>query len=341
MNSELKHRILFWVVVVGILGVAGYFWNVTFPEKIKSAVTEGTKEGLRSANIAIPGPESHIKIDAGGFANVIADYLERNPLKVIVTNPQGQQPLFDTTTLSGALVLIVSLTLMVALARTRTTANQAERKVTDRPLLEQLSWWSAVVSMMLGIATFLWGVFDSSARGSTTTNIDVNISSPSSYGRLALFDAGRIGPFRSGSAIELESLGPASDAKSAFVGLNQKVCEVKRKLAKSRAAFAIVVGYYDKRELLPSSKMKYSSNQGLARHRADEVVRLLKEEKSCDVPGGSSLTTIALIGGPRIVGSGAKGSEALADDRYVGVYGLSTQVEGEFSITEKRESAAK
>ena len=105
------------------------------------------------------------------------------------------------------------------------------------------------------------------------------------------------------------------------VDLTSAVCEAKRSLAASGVGSVLVVGRFDHRELSPSARLRWSSNQALAQARADSVASYLEESNECAPTLG---TVVRTIGGPKYPGR-AVSAEQLSTDRSVEVFGLVTR----------------
>lgn len=105
------------------------------------------------------------------------------------------------------------------------------------------------------------------------------------------------------------------------VDLTSAVCEAKRSLAASGVGSVLVVGRFDHRELSPSARLRWSSNQALAQARADSVASYLEESNECAPTLG---TVVRIIGGPKYPGR-AVSAEQLSTDRSVELFGLVTR----------------
>ena len=105
------------------------------------------------------------------------------------------------------------------------------------------------------------------------------------------------------------------------VDLTSTVCEAKRSLAASAVGSVLVVGRFDHRELSPSARSRWSSNQALAQARADSLANYLEEPNECAPALG---TVVRTIGGPKYPGR-AVSAEQLSTDRSVEVFGLVTR----------------
>jgi hypothetical protein len=85
------------------------------------------------------------------------------------------------------------------------------------------------------------------------------------------------------------------------------------------ASEALVIGRHDQTQLGKVARETFSSNEGIAQQRAEEVRRYLTEDNSCGIGIRSA---IALIAGPRAIGKRAHQRAALDEDRVVEVWGI-------------------
>lgn len=103
------------------------------------------------------------------------------------------------------------------------------------------------------------------------------------------------------------------------IDLTVTACNVKKALIATGAQEALVIGHHDQTQLGKLARETFSSNQGLAQQRAEEVRRYLTEKNSCGV---GIRDAIALIAGPRVTGKRAGQQVALARDRTVEVWAI-------------------
>jgi hypothetical protein len=103
------------------------------------------------------------------------------------------------------------------------------------------------------------------------------------------------------------------------VDLTIAACSVKKALMATSASEALVIGRHDQTQLGKVARETFSSNEGIAQQRAEEVRRYLTEDNSCGIGIRSA---IALIAGPRAIGKRAHQRAALDEDRVVEVWGI-------------------
>ena len=129
-------------------------------------------------------------------------------------------------------------------------------------------------------------------------------------------------------ATEIRSMGPhvvfdpgqgllRYNFRGKAVDLTAAACSVKEALISVGAEEALVIGHHDQTRLGTEARETFSSNQGLAQRRADEVGHYIAEDNSC----GPGIRAIPFMAGPRATGKQAT-KEALANDRMVEVWGL-------------------
>jgi hypothetical protein len=103
------------------------------------------------------------------------------------------------------------------------------------------------------------------------------------------------------------------------VDLTPYVCTAKRSLNDAHVSAAVVMGRHDHRPLTKTARAQFSSNEGLAQSRAEEVARYLRATNDC---GAGIESVITFIAGPRNVGSAARTAAIMAEDRTVEIWGF-------------------
>ena len=105
------------------------------------------------------------------------------------------------------------------------------------------------------------------------------------------------------------------------VDLEDQVCKAKQGLRNASAGGVIVVGRHDMQHLTGSATRELGSNQTLAQRRAEAVAFYLASDSKC---GRAVGPVISVAVAPVIIPTGRPTPEALAADRSVDVFGLTT-----------------
>jgi len=107
--------------------------------------------------------------------------------------------------------------------------------------------------------------------------------------------------------------------------IGNTVCGALKTLHESGSTVAIVVGSHDQQPLSKSAALRFSSNPGLARQRAEAVRRILLGDKTRPCSSPSVTTVIAVSDAPLNVGVDKKSPSDLEKDRTVRIFGLAAR----------------
>ena len=102
----------------------------------------------------------------------------------------------------------------------------------------------------------------------------------------------------------------------------EAVCAAKKSLNERGANFAIVIGGHDQQPLSHSAKLRFNSNAGLAKQRAESVRRILADF-SDSMCGTAPIETILLLTDvPFSIGTESNTDKRRENDRIARVYGF-------------------
>jgi len=103
------------------------------------------------------------------------------------------------------------------------------------------------------------------------------------------------------------------------VDLTPAACRMKKALAAAGTENVFVIGHHDRTHLKNAAREAFSSNEGLAQRRADEVGKYLTEDNPC---GPGIQNAVVLIGGPRLTARRTGPQPNLGADRTVEVWAI-------------------
>lgn len=253
-------------------------------------------------------------VDENRLANAIAERLRAAPLDVQVT----KAPPFDNAALARAIaeqlpsrtpalpidsraltdIGVLALVTSILVMRLK-TLGPGKPFWKDGPTLATI-----VIGILTILATRYWTPppdptqlmvsFDNGGRGSTPAFFDASPGKPISFD-------------------------PANESP-----MGNTVCEALKTLHESGSTVAIVVGSHDQQPLSKAAVLRFSSNPGLARQRAEAVKRILLDKaRPCKWP--SVTTVIAVSDAPLNVGVDKESPSDREKDRTVKIYGLAAR----------------
>lgn len=288
------------------------------PDADQKALAKNIADELRSTplKVEITGAAPTPVHDEMRLAQAIADRLRATPLDVLVTNTPpfdnaalataiAQQlpspslsPLIDSQTATGIALVLLVLSLVVLILRAFRGG--------EKPFLQDRTVRLALAAMFISLAL---GALPYLLPARPDPQLVVTFDNSPSRAGAVFFDASPR-PIHFGSGNEQ----PAA----------QDVCDAKKILNARGSTVAIVVGSHDQLALTDAASIRFSTNAGLARQRAEAVRALLiGTQASCDSPSIS--TVIALSDSPVNVGPQNRSDRELEADRTVRIFGLATR----------------
>lgn len=287
----------------------------------QKALAKNIADDIRSAplKVEITGNTPTTAPNEIGLANAIAERLRAAPLDVQVTKEppfdnaalakaiaeqlpsSPSRPLMDSRTVTGIGLIVLGLSLVLSIVR--------GLRGGEKPFLKDRMVWLNLVAIAVALGAIMAPYVRQPHSDSTQLVVTFD-NSPSRAGDL-FFEASSKHPIR---------FTPADDTPP-----RDAVCAALQELNSRGSKVAIVVGSHDQLPLNSAAALRFSSNAGLARRRAEAVRNILTQgtQPSCDFPRID--TVIALSDSPLNVGTQNRTNTQLEEDRAVRIFGLASR----------------